>query len=93
MRPCSLVGLMSSLDAQCIKSITAEYKMYWQELLEDLFNGYAMPPTPCPILYMGPIWALMRPYGPLWAHMGPSWCERLGQPFASTSFLTLKNHI
>ena len=49
MRPCSLVGLMSSLDAQCIKSITAEYKMYWQELLEDLFNGYAMPPTPCPI--------------------------------------------
>ena len=30
-----------------------------------------MPPTPCPILYMGPIWALMRPYGPLWAHMGP----------------------
>ena len=38
----------------------------------------------------GPLCAHMGPYGSIWAHMGPAWCERLGQPFASTSFLTFK---
>ena len=97
MRPCSLVGLMSSLDAQCIKSITAEYKMYWQELLEDLSKwAYAQTAALEGCLTLAPgseaaVWdnwsaKIWRNYG---VHVSPKMCWAPMHPLKKSTWKSM----